>query len=115
MGGFAKGSYWYLAPFAFCRNRDCRRHGGFPLPFDNLPQTWLGDSPDKGLLVLPPDGWQASIGCFVCGFVDTYTAADVMDERVLRASETRYHNDAVCWCVNRDAPRHVADFLPNGT
>jgi hypothetical protein len=99
MFGFEKGSYWYLAPFSFCRNEHCHREGGFPLPFDDLPQTYQHDSPDKSLLVLPPDGWKAMFGCFVCGFVDIYTAADVEDEIVLKQSEGRYHSDGACFCV----------------
>jgi len=59
----------YLAPFAFCKNRYGPHEGGFPLPFDNLPQTSMDgpyQSEDKGLLVLPPDGWSAMFGCFQC-------------------------------------------------
>ncbi len=105
MCGFWEGSYWYLAPFAFCRNQHFRHpenKGSFPLPFDDLPQTnmeELHESQDKGQLVLPPDGWSAMFGCFSCGLVDTYTAADVDESIVLKQSEGRYHNDAVCFCV----------------
>src|SRR5208282_6103819 len=94
-----KDSYWYLSPFAFCRNQRCPRSGGFPLPFDDLPRTWQDDTPDKSLRVLPPDEWKATFGCFVCGFLDTYTADDVEDELVLKQSEARYHSDGVCFCV----------------
>ena len=99
MCGLSKGSYWYLAPFAFCRNEYCSGSGSFPLPFDNLPQTNKHESPNRSLLVLPPDGWKAMFGCFACGFVDTYTAADMEDGIELKQSEGRYHSDGVCFCV----------------
>ncbi len=105
MADYRTGGFWYLSPFAFCKNQYCHREGGFPLPFDNLPQTNLDElrgpieSEDKGLLVLPPDGWSAMFGCFVCGFVDTYEADDVDDAIVQKQSEGVYHNDAVCFCV----------------
>ena len=97
-----KDSFWYLSPFAFCKNQYCRREGGFPLPFDNLPQTnseELDGPEDKSLLVLPPDGWSAMFGCFVCGFVDTYVVDDVCESVIQRQSEGKFHNDGVCFCV----------------
>jgi hypothetical protein len=60
----------------------------------------MGDeSEEKDQLVLPPDEWQAMLGCLVCGLVDTYTADDVDASIVLKPSEGVYHNDAVCFCV----------------
>ena len=102
-----KDGFWYLSPFAFCKNQYARHDGGFPLPFDNLPQTnheelckpMLDESEDKGLLVLPPDGWSATFGCFVCGLVEVYGADDVDDSIVLKESEGVYHSDGVCMCV----------------
>jgi len=102
MWGFSQEVYWYLAPFVFCKNQYAPHNGGFPLPFDNLPQTNMAgpyQPEDKGLLVLPPDGWSAMFGCFQCGLVDTYTADDVDDEVVQKRSEGRYHSDGVCFCV----------------
>ncbi len=101
--GFWSGRYWYLAPFAVCKNQYVRHEGGFPLPFDNLPQTDIDDiqseTEEKYQLVLPPDGWKATFGCFVCGLVDTYTADDVESKIVLRETEGVFHSDGVCMCV----------------
>jgi hypothetical protein len=98
------GGHWYQAPFAVCRNEyfSHANGDGFPLPFDNLPQTNQDElfSPQgKTPLVLPPGGWSAMIGCFECGLVETYGADDVEDEVVERQSEGIFHNDCVCFCV----------------
>jgi len=111
-------SYWYLAPFVWCRNRYARHTGGFLLSFDNLPQTnqeelisRSSESEDKGLLVLPPDGWSAMLGCFSCGLVDTYVADDVDDTIVEKQSEGRYHSDGVCICVEARCAEGVSTLL----
>ena len=75
MSTFWRGSYWYLSPFIFCKNQYFRHEGGFPLPFENLPQTdleQLQGPEDIGPQVLPPDGWKATFGCFACGLVEVY-------------------------------------------
>jgi hypothetical protein len=101
MGNLSKGTFWYLAPFVFCKNEYFRHDGGFPLPFDNLPQTdnermYTEEAYQQ---VWPPDGWKATFGCFVCGLVEVYEADDVEDSIVLKASEAVYHSDGVCMCV----------------
>lgn len=104
-GNWQAGKFWYIAPFIFCHNQYFRHDGGFPLPFDNLPQTNSDDlyetivSEGKSQLVLPPDGWSAMFGCFACGLVDMYEADDVDDSIVLKQSEGVFHNDGVCFCV----------------
>ena len=99
MFSFAKGCFWYLAPFAFCKNRHFLRHnGGFPLPYDNLPQTdheRVYGPEEEYQQVWPPDGWKATFGCFACGLVEVYEADDVDDQIVLKASEGVYHSDGV--------------------
>jgi hypothetical protein len=97
-----QGGFWYLAPFIFCNNQYFRHEGGFPLPFDNLPQTNLDElieSEEKDRLVWPPDGWSAMFGCFACGFVDNYVSDDVNDSVVQKDSEGVFHSDGVCICV----------------
>lgn len=103
---YLDGSFWYLGPFAFCKNPYFDHPRGkavFPLPFDNLPQTDIDDiqveTEEKDQLVLPPDEWSAMFGCFSCGLVETYDADDVDSMIVLRASEGVFHNDGVCMCV----------------
>jgi len=103
MFSFAKGSFWYLTPFAFCKNQYFRhKNGGFPLPFDNLPQTdeeRIYGPEEEYQQVWPPDGWKAKFGCFACGLVEVYEADDVDDSLVLKESEGVYHSDGVCMCV----------------
>jgi hypothetical protein len=106
---FLEGYFWYITPFAFCRNQhfdhfgEPRGRGLIPLPFDNLPQTNIdelqGEIEEKSRLVLPPADWKALIGCCECGFVDTYTAEDVDGVIVPKESEAVFHSDAVCICV----------------
>ena len=103
---FLAGYFWYLGPVTTCKNKyfdHPRWTEEMPLPCENLPQTDVdeiqSEIEEKYQSVLPPDGWQAMIGCFSCGFVDTYTADDVECAIVPKPSEGVFHADGVCICV----------------
>lgn len=97
-------TFFYMAPFFFCDK--CATV--IPVPYPDLPQTTydrLCEQEYESLLVSPPDGWNAVLGCRECGHVDTYPGDHMGETLVEKMTQGVFHNETNCFSVKLQCAR----------